>query len=126
MKKLNHPRCTQSLLTMAIVMLIAGCASIPPPTEQIAVSKAALSNASSAGGQQFAPVPLSLAIEKMDAAAKAMAVEDYVLARRLAEQAQVDAQLATVTSRSAKAQNAARELQESNRVLRQEIDRKAP
>jgi hypothetical protein len=126
MKKLNHPRCTQSLLTMAIVMLIAGCASIPPPTEQIAVSKAALSNASSAGGQQFAPVPLSLAIEKMDAATKAMAVEDYVLARRLAEQAQVDAQLATVTSRSAKAQNAARELQESNRVLRQEIDRKAP
>lgn len=126
MKNLNHRRCTQSLLPMAIVMLIAGCASIPPPTEQIAVSKAALSNASSAGGQQFAPVPLSLAIEKMDAAAKAMAVEDYVLARRLAERAQVDAQLATVTSRSAKAQNAARELQESNRVLRQEIDRKAP
>lgn len=126
MKKLNHPICTQSLLPMAIIMLFAGCASIPPPTEQIAVSKAALSNASSAGGQQFAPVPLSLAIEKMDAAAKAMAVEDYVLARRLAEQAQVDAQLATVTSRSAKAQNAARELQESNRVLRQEIDRKSP
>lgn len=125
MKNLNHPRCKQSLLPIAIGMLFAGCASIPPPTEQLAVSKAALSNASSAGGQQFAPVPLSLAIEKMDAAAKAMAVEDYVLARRLAEQAQVDAQLATVTSRSAKAQNAARELQESNRVLRQEIDRKA-
>jgi hypothetical protein len=110
---------------MTIVMLFAGCASMPPPTEQLAVSKAALSNASSAGGQQFAPVPLSLAIEKMDAAAKAMAVEDYELAKRLAEQAQVDAQLATVTSRSAKAQNAARELQESNRVLRHELDRKA-
>ena len=125
MKNFTHPRSTQSVLSMTIVMLFAGCASMPPPTEQLAVSKAALSNASSAGGQQFAPVPLSLAIEKMDAAAKAMAVEDYELAKRLAEQAQVDAQLATVTSRSAKAQNAARELQESNRVLRHELDRKA-
>lgn len=53
-----------------------------------------------------------------------MTAEDYVLARRLAEQAQVDAQLAAATARSAKAQKAASALQEDNRVLRQEIFRK--
>jgi hypothetical protein len=52
-----------------------------------------------------------------------MVTKDYPLALRLAEQAQVDAQLAASTARSIKAQNAATELQQSNRVLRQEIDR---
>ena len=107
---------------LASVLLIAGCSGIPP-TEQIAVSKAAVNTASSAGGTQFAPVPMRTAMEKMDAAERAMVTKDYPLALRLAEQAQVDAQLAASTARSIKAQNAASELQESNRVLRQEIDR---
>lgn len=104
------------------VLLIAGCSGIPP-TEQIAVSKAAVNSASSAGGTQFAPVPMRTAMEKMDAVERAMMIKDYLIAQRLAEQAQVDAQLAAATARSIKAQNAASELQESNRVLRQEIDR---
>lgn len=107
---------------LASVLLIAGCSGIPP-TEQIAVSKAAVNTASSAGGTQFAPVPMRTAMEKMDAAERAMVTKDYPLALRLAEQAQVDAQLAASTARSIKAQNAATELQQSNRVLRQEIDR---
>jgi hypothetical protein len=110
---------------IAIAVLAAGCASIPAPTEQMAVSKAAVTSASSAGGNEFAPISLKAAMEKMDAAELAMAREDYLLARRLAEQAQVDAQLAAATARSAKAQKAASELREDNRVLRQEIDRQA-
>ena len=129
MKKFNHIRSYQVMhsigVSAAAAIFIAGCASIPAPTEQIAVSKVAISNASSAGGNEFAPQPLKSAMEKMDAAEQAMAEGDYVRARQLAEEAQVDAQLATVTARSAKAQKAARELQEDNRVLRQEIDRKA-
>jgi hypothetical protein len=64
-------------------------------------------------------------MEKMDAAERAMAEEENLKARQLAEQAQVDAQLAAATARSAKAQKAASALQEDNRVLRQEIERKA-
>ena len=62
---------------------------------------------------------------KMDAAEKAMVAKDYVRARQLAEQAQVDAQLAGAMARSAKAKKAADELQEGSRILRQEIERKA-
>ena len=54
-----------------------------------------------------------------------MAAERYLEARRLAEQAQVDAQLAATTARSAKAQKQQADYKEDNRVLRQEIDRNA-
>ena len=111
--------------TIASAILILSCAGIPAPTEQMAVSKVAVSNATSAGGNEFAPLQLKSAMDKMDAAERAMSAEDYFQARQLAEQAQVDAQLAATTARSVKAQKAAGALQEDNRVLRQEIDRNA-
>lgn len=112
-------------LTLAGAVFITGCAGIPAPTEQIAVSKVAVSNAASAGGNEYAPLQLKAAMEKMDGAERAMTQENYLIARQLAEQAQVDAQLAAATARSVKAQKAADALQEDNRVLRQEIDRNA-
>jgi len=111
-------------VSLAATLLITGCASIPAPTSQIAVSKAAITNANSAGGNEFAPLPFNAAMDKMDAAERAMTAQDYLRARNLAEEAQVDAQLATVTARAAKAQKAVGQLQDDNRVLRQEIDRK--
>lgn len=112
-------------ITAASIMFISACASIPAPSEQMAVSKAAVSSANSAGGNEFAPLELKTAMEKMDRAERAMTEEDYLLARQLAEQAQVDAQLAAATARSSKAQKAANALQEDTRVLRQELDRQA-
>ena len=106
-------------------IILSSCASLPAPTEQMAVSKAAIINAASAGSNEFAPLPLKSAMDKMDSAERAMTAEDYLLARRLAEQAQVDAQLAAATSRATKAQKAASALQEGNRVLRKEIERTA-
>jgi len=108
----------------AAVMAMAGCASVPAPTEQLAVSKAAVANAVGAGGTEFAPAEMRTAQEKLDRANQAMAAKDYERARWLAEQAQVDAQLAVTKARSAKAQKAAFALQEDNRVLREELDRK--
>jgi len=109
---------------IAALFALAGCASTPAPTEQMAVSKAAVSNASSAGGNEFAPLQFKAALDKMDDAERAMIKKDYVLARKLAEQAEVDAQLAGAMARSAKSKKAADTLQEDSRVLRQEIDRK--
>jgi Domain of unknown function (DUF4398) len=111
--------------TTASAIFIVSYAGVPAPTEQMAVSKVAVANATSAGGNEFAPLQLKSAMEKMDGAERAMAAENYLQARQLAEQAQVDAQLAATTARSAKAQKAAGALQEDNRVLRQEIDRNA-
>ena len=123
MKKSVFPQIKIRLSSAVIVLLITGCASTPPPVEQMAVSKAAVTNASSAGGNEYSPILLKSAMDKMDAADRAMTEKDYVAARQLAEQAQVDAQLAAASARSTKAQKAAGALQEGNRVLRQEIDR---
>jgi ABC-type uncharacterized transport system auxiliary subunit len=123
MNTLTPLKASSLLISSALALIIVGCASTPPPVEQIAVSKAAVTSATSAGGSEFAPVLLKSAMDKMDAASRAMTDKDYGMARQLAEQAQVDAQLAAATERSTKAQKAAGALQDSNRILRQEIDR---
>ena len=105
--------------------VVAGCASVSAPTEQVAVSKAALANAVRAGGPEFAPAEMRTAREKLDSADKAMTEKDYQRARWMAEQAQVDAQLAVAKASSAKAQRAALAVQEDGRVLREELNRKS-
>ena len=103
---------------------IGGCASLPPPTEQLAVSKSALANAVSAGGNEYAAVEMRTAQEKMERASQAVAKEDYEHARWLAEEAQADARLAEKKANSAKAQKAAIAMQDDIRVLGEEINRK--
>jgi Domain of unknown function (DUF4398) len=107
----------------ATIVAITGCASTPPPTEQMAVSKSAIANAVSAGGSEYAPVEMRLAQDKMDRARRAMEKEDYENARWLAEEAQADARLAEKKAQSAKAQKAALVMQDDIRVLREEINR---
>ncbi|HVK55522.1 MAG TPA: DUF4398 domain-containing protein [Burkholderiales bacterium] len=114
-----------TLIAGASILFVASCASIPPPNEQIAVSTAAVANAAGAGGAELAPVEMKTAREKLDRAKLAMTAQDYDRAQSLAEEAQVDAQLAGTKARSIKAQKAADELQESSRVLREELNRKS-
>lgn len=104
-------------------IIMVGCASIPAPTEQIAVSKAAVTSAIRDGGNEFAPLETKSATEKMEGAEQAMAKKDYPLARQLAEQAQLDAMLAEKKISLAKARKSIDDSQESNRVLREEIKR---
>jgi hypothetical protein len=108
---------------LAAALLFSGCAG-NPPTAEMALAKAAVSNASAAGGTEFAPLPLRAAMDKMEGAEQAMGSEDYQNARQLAEEADVDAQLAAATARAVKTQKAVNQLQQDNNVLRQEIDRK--
>lgn len=131
MKTLYKPKCypgvRRTALPVLIVgasMLLAGCASAPAPTEQLAVSAAAVSRADSAGAAALAPAEIQTARDKLDQARLAMTREDFDSARSLAQEAQVDAQLAEAKSRSSKARKAADELQEGVRVLREELDRK--
>lgn len=128
MKNINGFKSNQLMhgigIAAVVAIFLAGCASTPPPLEQIAVSKAAISNASGAGGDVFAPHEIKSAMEKMDSAERAMKEKNYALAEQLAKEAQVDAQLATAMAHSAKAKNAADTVQEDSRILRKEIERK--
>lgn len=106
-------------------LVVAGCASVPPPTEQMAVSRSAIANAASAGGAEYAPAEMRAAQDKMDRAGRAMQKEEFQDARRLGEEAQADARLAEKKAESAKAQKAASVTQDDTRVLREEMNRKS-
>jgi hypothetical protein len=106
------------------VMITAGCSSMKgPATSSLAVSNAAVANASDAGGAQYAPIEMNAAREKMALANKAMAAKDYKLANDLALQAQADAKLAQSKANSSRDQSAANALQDDVRILREELDR---
>ena len=87
----NYQRSLTVGIAASAVMLFAACATVPPPTDQIAVSRSAIANAISAGGNEYAAVEMRSAQEKIDRTTRAMQSEDYENARGLAEQTQADA-----------------------------------
>ncbi|WP_377701163.1 DUF4398 domain-containing protein [Pseudoduganella sp. UC29_71] len=114
---------TSAICGLALLVL-AGCASQKTPaTADVAVSRAAVDSATSAGAAELAPAEMTSAREKMLRANQALAAKDYQAARDLANQAQADARLAQSKANSAKATAAADALQENIRVLREELDR---
>lgn len=111
--------------SLAALLFAAGCASVPAPTEQMALSRSAVSEAQSAGAPEFAPVEFRSAQAQLEEARTAFQRENYLAARRLAERAEVDAKLAETKARSAKANRAVAELRHGVEVLREEIERKS-
>ncbi|KAA0598011.1 hypothetical protein J2848_001500 [Azospirillum lipoferum] len=95
-----------AVLSAALGM--AACATdVPPPTAQLGAASQAVQEAERANALQYAPVALQSARDKLAAADKAMRADERTRARRLAEEARVDAELATVTSQRAVTQQAA-------------------
>lgn len=107
----------------ATTLLIAACATTPAPTAQMAVARAAVADADAAGAATYDAIDIRNAHDRLDAATAALGANDYERARRYAEEAEADANLAATRSRSAKTQQAVAELRESLRALRAEISR---
>ncbi|WP_229459133.1 DUF4398 domain-containing protein [Massilia cavernae] len=114
-----------AIVCATALLALAGCASSQkaPATADVAVSKAAVDNAVSAGASDLAPEEITAARAKMLRASQALAAKDYPLARDLATQAQADAKLAQSKANSAKATAPSNVLREDLRVLRDEVDR---
>ncbi|MGH7833783.1 MAG: DUF4398 domain-containing protein, partial [Candidatus Binatia bacterium] len=75
----------------AAVIGAGGCSSVQPPTGTLSQAGLAIREADQSKAAQYAPLELRRARDKLDEAERAMKGEDYVKARRLAEQALVDA-----------------------------------
>jgi hypothetical protein len=124
MNKLSSYQRYLQMLAISAALGLAACASVPPPTEQMAVSRAAIVSALSAGGNEYAPVEMKSAQDKLDLASRAINKEEFESARRLAEASQADARLAEKKAQAGKAMKAASVTREDNRVLREEMNRK--
>jgi hypothetical protein len=96
---------------------LGACASsAPPPTHEIASARSAISRAQLEGAGQLAPTPLQSARDKL---ARAQTSDDTADARRLAEQAEVDGNLAAASARAARAETTATDLAAAHANLQQ-------
>ena len=99
---------------------IVACASAPMPVEKLAVAKSSIERAEQAQAAQFAQVELNAARNKFSAAQAAAEKRDADVAARLADQAEVDAQLAESTARAKQQEQLVTEMEASLRDLRNE------
>ncbi len=110
-------------LVVSAVSLSACATQGEPPVAGLAVARTSVTQADAAGAAQLAPVEYLSARDKLTRADAAMQNGRYNDARALSEEATADADLAERKARAMKATNAATELQRSNAVLGNELDR---
>lgn len=117
----------RSRLRLAIVigglLIVIGCASVPPPTEALQAAELSIANAEQARVADYASPELASAREKLAAAHAAVADEKMVAAQRLAEQSRADSELAIAKAATAKAKTVNDEMQKSTETLKQEMQR---
>src|SRR3954469_24881167 len=102
---------------------IVACASAPMPVEKLAVARTAIDRAEQAQAAQFAQVELNTARNKYAAAQAAADKHDADIAARMADQAELDAQLAESTSRAKQQEQLVDQMEAGLRDLRNEAQR---
>ena len=111
---------------LALILVSAGalgaCSSAPKPDAQMAAARSMVSQAHTAS--QHAPQELRAAQAKLERAELAYAREDYIDARLLAEQAEVDARHALALARSERQQAAAAQVNQGIDALKQQLERR--
>jgi septal ring factor EnvC (AmiA/AmiB activator) len=111
-------------ICFSVAFGIIACASAPPPVEKLTIAKTSIERADQARAGQFAPVELNQARAKLTAAQTAADKHDPELAARMADQADVDAQLAESTARAKQQEQLVTEMDASLRDLRDETLRR--
>ena len=90
-----------------LALLVCSCTMHRAPTVVIDASRDAIEKAQAAGADRLAPEEMGRAREKLGLTGRWIAAHDYEPARWLAEQAEVDAELAQVRAAAADAVRAA-------------------
>jgi hypothetical protein len=110
----------RNCMWFAVAFGIVACASTPMPVEKLAIAKSSLERAEQAQAAQFAQVELSSARNKYAAAQAAVDKHDAEVAARLADQADLDAQLAESTARAKQQELLVNDMEAGLRDLREE------
>lgn len=117
-------RTTFRALPLAALLPLAfgGCASSPErPYEALARAEAGIAQAEQSGAQQYGAAELMSANGKLAEARAAAERKEMSVAKRYAEEAALDADLAAAKTRSHKAAVAVQEIEDGIATLREEI-----
>lgn len=108
---------------VAGLLVLGGCASPQPPSAELQAAELAITSAEQARVADYASPELGQARDKLAAARVAVQEKKMVEARRLAEQSQLDAQLATARAEATKAKLVNDEMLKSTESMKQEMQR---
>jgi Domain of unknown function (DUF4398) len=111
---------------LCVVVLGAGCAGEPRPTEELSRAKTLVHQSEGGVAQRYAAADVDQARNNLQAAEQAAADKKNAMARRRANEAAADAELATARGQSREAQAAAQEMAKSLETLREEAARGIP
>lgn len=111
------------LLPICFALIAGGCATAPGYELQLAAADSAVANANNVSTQRDAGAELRVATDKLAGAHQAADHRQRERALQLAQQAELDAQLAVATARSVRTLRAAEESQQAARALREELER---
>ncbi|MBA1431043.1 DUF4398 domain-containing protein [Pseudomonas fluorescens] len=114
-------RLRRSAWAVIVAATLAGCASTPPPTEKISLARDAVGRALAAQATQFAPLEMKTAQDKLARMEQAFGEKHYVEVDALAEQIEVDANLAETKANTVRKQQVLKQAREGIQVLKQEM-----
>ncbi|HSA79932.1 MAG TPA: DUF4398 domain-containing protein [Geminicoccaceae bacterium] len=120
MEPIRNPRRRGGVALVCAGILLAACVGVPPPKEQLAAADLAIRAADQAEAGTRAAAPLRQARAKLERARAALEAKEHLAARRLAEQALVDAQRAEAEAGAAAAAEDLEKMQRSVDDLRRE------
>jgi len=109
-------------LFVAVVLLaLTACTSIRPSPEAFVSAETGIAAAEKAGGDEFAPLEMRFAREKLASAHKGMEKQKYEVALYLVEQSEINSELAIEKSRAAKSRRRVNEQRKSNDELESKL-----
>lgn len=130
-KSKNSSSCTRSIVStfyvsgLAIIaaVMLASCASTPPPNSQITAAETAIKLAEQAQVTDYASPELVDARKYLADAKAEVNAKNMTRAARFAQRAQVNAELATAKTAAVKAKEINDELQKGTSAVKQELQR---
>jgi hypothetical protein len=118
-------RAALGVCALLALAAFAGCADKPLKSDKLLLARDAVSRAASAGGNEYAPLEMQAARQRLDFAQTALTAGDLSRASALSDEALVNSRLAETKVQSAKAEKAAAELRQDRRALQIEIQNNA-
>lgn len=117
------PRLPGNMAVVAALLAAAGCATVPPEPPRVPLSEAteAISRAEQQEAAEFASLEMQMATDKLEQARTIVATDSepqFDRARRLAEQAQLDARVAEARAAATRLQELRDQLAQTVELLR--------
>ena len=104
-------------LILLVCLVLAACTAARPGPEVFTAAEQAIKAAEAEGGDEFAPVEMRFAREKLDSARLGMEKQKYEVIVYLVEESEINSELAIEKSRTAKVRREVNELRKRNEEL---------